>query len=446
MTISRRIALAARVVTRFKQADAVGDPKELLREFNERFSRWEAELPLAQKLQAGYEALFAVTKNPPSATDAPAMREWVEKQKELRAEVPIAGPGSYGPLTPFIGHHWGMIRRIAADLCLAILQQLALPPKTRKGIEAAAKVWSKDRRWKAKARYGSDEYAAEVTAKFLDDVQVLRKYQALFTSALREGKLHSDEGEGATKLKAGSFTLVNTGGFSQEDMARVAKLVEESEERLRRIGLGQVCYGDILVTNRIQAQANVQAFYLPSKDEMFIRADAKVSMDGVQMVTHELTHRYVNKFMPSSLKSGMHRIYMTIEGQPVSVPKIGEEITHKGKTLRVKDYDFRRQTVTMESPDDEKTCALCAKPVGEHVTGPDGLPDPHHPVIQKYVYKMPVEAYNRAAGKDEPEGALKFVTPYAKSGGPEENFCEMVAFYCLGKLPPAQVELLTPLL
>ena len=41
---------------------------------------------------------------------------------------------------------------------------------------------------------------------------------------------------------------------------------------------------------------------------------------------------------------------------------------------------------------------------------------------------------------------LNFITAYAKSGGPGENFAEMVSFYALGKLPKEQVELLLPLL
>lgn len=449
--VVERYVLAPRVAARVLNADSFGDPSELLKEFAAGVERFVALKNTALDLQAKYRAL---AKAEAEFQTAPVdqLKEKSDTLRDLRKSIPSGGQDSYVLLGGYVSQYGvERARNPANNLCLAILQQLALPPRLRKSIEAAAKFWAKSgRRWKPKSKYHTHAYEAEIVERYLDDVELLTKYQDLFTAAVAAGKPHSDVGETATKLKAGSFTLINTGGFGPDDMARVGKLVEEAEHLMRGIGLDRLCYGDVHITNRIHASSNVQAFYMGSKDEMFVRADAKVSLGAVHVVCHELTHRYCKKFMSGEAKQGMTRIYHRIKDEPVDFPKIGDEIfsLSQGKKLRVKDYDFRRKSITLDSPDDAKTC-ICGQPVDGHK--PDvnakGEPEAHKaPIVQRYVYKMPLEAYNQAAGKPRAPGALTFVTGYAEKGGPEENFCEMVAFYAMGKLPPQQVELLKPLL
>jgi hypothetical protein len=55
--------------------------------------------------------------------------------------------------------------------------------------------------------------------------------------------------------------------------------------------------------------------------------------------------------------------------------------------------------------------------------------------------RIPLENYAAAKGILPTIHHSGFVTGYAKTDS-GENFAEMVAFYCAGKLPPDQVEML----
>jgi hypothetical protein len=408
--VAERFLLAPRVAARVKEADTIGDPREFLREYNAKLARYAGSEPAALKLKAQYAAVFKA-----KAEGAPD-----ETMAALRRAIPGMGPESPVNVT-IVWEREGFValKDPASRFCYAVLQQLALPPKARKSIEAATKFWSKNARFSAKGSL-EERYASHIDG-YLDHLEVFRKYAKVFEQALKEGKEHSAEGEGATKFTAGPFTLVNTGGFDPKVMQAKAQLAEEAAAKMKAIGLGQVCYGNVLVTNRISSREAVAAFYLPSSDEMFVKADTSVDQDTVRVVCHELTHRYEHKFMGS--KVGLiKKLYATINTHSfvrhTEAPKPGEEVTDNNKRLVVKEFDWQRNTVVLTDPAD---------------------PNPN------VVYRMPIETYALRKG-DRADTDLTFISHYAKKGGPSENFAEMVSYYAIGKLPKAQVELLLPLL
>jgi hypothetical protein len=432
LRVAERYQLAIRVAERTKRGDSIGDPKELLLLFRigvakyaekeadaKEYLRLHAEIVKTReelKPEAGHEAYKAVRERIEQLQAQrdgrdPSSRQWSDKGAAISIHMQQ--------------HGFDRLKDTARLLCLAILQQMVLSPKLRKSIEVASKFWARNIRL-PRGKTVEDMYV-ERTELYLEHLELFRKHEKLFMEALTSGKSHSDTGDVVTRFKAGPFVVVNTGGFDTKLMEEKARLCEEAALKMEGIGLGKVCYGDVLITNRLSGE-RIAAFYLPSKDEMFVRADAKMTTDTVRVVCHELTHRLCEKFL-SSKKSEIVKIYNTISvHSKVSGPSFkdyperGDTLLYKGVELKVTDRDFRRKSVKLQDP----------------TPRPDG---------RISVYTMPVTTFFELKGTPlASTGFLDFITSYAKRGGPEENFAEMVSFYAIGKLPKEQMDLLLPVL
>ena len=438
-----------RIVSQYRRrlADSMGDPHELYEAFRAQVSRYAEKAPLAKRY---LEAFQEVQKLMAAGASAEKLKEVRHRGMVETMEPDASGRSptrdlAYEVTTHGSQHGWGKISSIASKLCLAVLQQLVLPPKLRKSIEAIAKFYDREPRMNLKGKTYEETLAKRV-GLYLDFLEDFRKHEKVFEMALREGHTHLSEGEGATQIKAGPFTLVNTGGFDHAKMENVAKLVEEAAHKMKALGLGKVCYGNVNVTNRISGNANVQAFYYNSNDEMFVRADAKAHSSTVRIVCHELTHRLDHKFLQSK-QHEIAQLYKTINTHSTymsetEMPEYGAPISYKGELWKVMEKDTRRRSLKL-APANPLRCFVCAeKGRSEHV------PDEEHkfPIARKEVLTMPVEAFYKLQGKTQKVDPLDFITPYAKKGGPAENFCEMVSFLALGELPKEQVDLLAPIL
>lgn len=410
--------LARRVVARFlRVSESIGDPKVFLHEF---------------------EAAVAKLTQPPAKVEA--AKEFLQKRLELQSSMNSidwfnyvknqsaaekAAAGEVQDVTYaclFAVKHGGpRIVEPGHKLFLSILQTLTLPPALRKKIEIASRAYLKvgQPRLKARGRDAGLEYIG-FYEKFLS---VIHSHIKVAKEAIAKGKAHAEEGEGATKIKVGPFTLVNTGGFSDKQMAEVAEVMNKVTSLAQSSGLGAVCYGEVQVTNTIHKK-NVLAFYLIANDELFVRADVKPGTDSIQTVLHELGHRYEKKFL--SNKSGPAILYRTLEGQERNrswglkkqpkKPDPGDTLVSKGKTYIV--------TQTLPDRNGYKV----------HLTV-DGDP--------KAKATVPLDTFWELKGQkardfDEDPGYIGFVSDYAKRGGPSENFAEMFSYYCMGRLPVLQ--------
>ncbi len=301
-------------------------------------------------------------------------------------------------------------RRNIHALFLGILQNYRMDTKERRVIERAAKTFSKTMVNRIRPEKAFEAYAKAVSEwKLFLDV----------AKRVVSGGLKHDE-EGGTVLTAGSFTLINTGGFDEATMATVGKLVEKAEHLLTRKGLRKVCYGAIQVTNTIQQSTRVLAFYLPSKDEVFIRANLKGKLDSALKSTlHELAHRLHSKFL-SSKDNELKALYRRIKDQEDSVardranwPPVGSEVKGSKGTYRVTGYKLdRKYDWVLEL---------------ENLTTPGARAS------------WPLKGYLGATGM------TPFVSLYAATSY-GENFAEMIAMYCLDDLPADQVTALEALL
>ncbi len=360
--LSTRVLTRWNVCARWKGADSIGDPKALLTQFDK---------------------ALEVYSNPPDLHGfTPGL---VYAHKIVRGFELIQHHGAGG------------------RLFLAILQQFSLPAPLRKQIEAAAKFWAKSRTVKPKPEVAQEVYQKTLT--------LYREQAQTAIYAINQGKAHSEEGA-PEALRAGPFKLVNTGGFDEKTMTQVQGIVEKAAHLIQAAGQGKVLYGDIHVSNTL-SKSTVLAFYMPDKDEMFVRANLKGQEKGaVHTIIHELGHRLEEKVSKKGINT-LFYVYShsnggeTVVRDPsIPAPEPGAEIKSGRQLWQVERVDS--QKVYLIADDDPKQGA-----------------------------SMSIDGWYLTHGAKRTGG--KFVSQYAKKSA-SENFAEMFAHYCLGTLSPEQTE------
>jgi hypothetical protein len=398
-----------------KTAENIGDPKEFLRQF----AAMLKGLELPGNLIENNKEVINRTKAMLAAPGPPVTR--ARNMEDVFPGYAAATDSAYSVyhlVTKFLSTKMNL----GHQLFLSILQVYTLPPALRKKVESANRFYLKKSNPRLK-EHGDARYL-EMFALYEKLMLTLKGHLEIAKQAVEKGKAHAEEGSGATKIKVGDFTLVNTGGFPEKIMNEVSDVAQKVQSLLKSSGLGQVCYGDIQVTNTIH-KANVAAFYLIAHDELFIRANIKGSNDTVKTVLHELGHRFELKFLNGKQRE-IERLYQLIGGQERSrkwdhnkdrKPQPGTRLKTKGKTFIVK-------TVLPDVRHGFK--------VFLDVEGKPGA-----------TASVPLDSYLELQGEEardtEADPNYKgFVSEYAKKGGPSENFAEMFAFFAMGRLPVLQ--------
>ncbi len=426
--------LAYSVARRF-MADAIADPKELLQRYDHAVTRYadlEHILPQMREAQKIVDANGGIDL----AKEKARRGMLAPHENELLNDIYFKNLNIYRFASRVDLD--GMKHANAWSLFLAILQQYELPSQTRKTIEAAAKFFARSRIQRPKPAVALDAYE--------NFMRTLRAFSLAAHDAIAHGKPRAEAG-GASgqepllpeKVKAGPFTLINTGGFKDSVLAECAKVVGAAAHQLQSHGLGSVCYGDVLISNTLHT-SNVLAFYLVQKDEMFVRANLKGKEGAaIQTVVHELGHRLMYKFLTSKHRE-IENIYNTIKSKssaarseaiiqvlkdPALTPKPGDTFVSNGEEYTVTGLDVSARGVSVQ--------LVAKKP-------PEGL----HPGLTLRA-KIPLEAYAAQKGILPKVNHSGFVTGYAATDA-AENFAEMVAYFCLGRLPPDQVEMLRAVL
>jgi len=394
-------SLPDKVSARFlRESKTIGEPKTLLAQFELEVKKNTID-PNEQDVAQKTLLLFLLSK---------------QKDPSLSERgfpgLPKAVDLAYSAYFKVTGRAMDKIVELGRSLFLSLLQEYTLPGPLRKKVEIASRFYVKAPKPRLK-ELG--------VARHLEHFMTYDKYRVILEDhldlakkAVASGKSHV---EGETKVKVGSFTLINTGGFDEKVMSSVADIVQKAQALTKSCGLGEVCYGDIQITNTLN-KGTTLAFYEVSSDELFIRANHK-SNDLLQTLLHELGHRFDVKFLKGRDMDITHLHYV-LSGQESSrrfdpttpKPKIGDTITSKGKTYRVTEVRFQRSgyQVLLEDVKDPKRTS--------HIS---------------------LEGWNALLKGGEVRNTTDpsfkgYVSAYAKSGGPRENFAEMFAYYCLGKM------------
>jgi hypothetical protein len=385
--------IARRVVARWLlKADLLGDPEALFKKLaglKAAVDELGSLLPIILEGEALIQENYRYRWSPP-----PEKKELVQRLEAAETKMTVG----LSPVNRAMGD-------VAHDLFLAILQQYTLPKEIRRKVEAQAKVWTRKTPLKFKGRY-SEVY--QMTSNVVTSAYEVAK-EALASGTPISG---SD-----AETPAGSFKLVNTGGFPPKVMEGVAAAVEKAERLLRAKGFGKVCYGEVYVTKTIKGSA--LAFYVMAQDALFVRANFRNPVDLVYNIVHELAHRLDFKFLTGK-KQEIRQLYNNLAFKAkffrpdVESPEPGTEVTVNNKPFVVD--RVQRPKVYIRKPEDD-------------------------PSVPSKSY-LTLDAYARIKAQAEgkpPFGDDGFVTEYAAKNE-HENFAEMVTHYCLGKLQPSLVE------
>jgi len=302
--------------------------------------------------------------------------------------------------------------RKVRDLGFALLQDYDMTVAHRKAVEVGVHLLSHGARPKA-PRTG--DRALAMASFVLDRCITVQNLLSSAKVVIESGKKHSTEGVGATanatKFPAGSFTVVNSGGFPEKTIRTVVDLVKKADQALKRSGFPQVCYGPVFITKTVGRSSSVLAFYDLKTDDMYVRANLKGSGNSILLnFLHEVGHRFDFKFLKDN--QGKQRLYNEVsrqEGQREFIaPIVGTQFKdHKGlnwEVLRVSGSSLYVQDA-------------------EGRTG-----------------TMSVRGYYEQTGKLRDTANPKhlgFVSAYAKTD-PDENFAEMFSLYCDDTLPVMQ--------
>jgi len=410
---------AYRVASRFLFGDAIADPKEDLHKFQVLVDTFCRHEDLA-KVELVKLHKFSTAMDQKDFDTARAMTTELKKTNREQYEIKMSVHG---------GLSFQRIKDVAEPLFWAILQQYVLPPQIRRGVETASRFWSKKKlTLRTKSMRGGYGETAEYLEAYLKLCSMIRKQVTDAQLAIVKGKLHADPEIAAQHSKrVGSFNLINTGGFKDEVMEKAAEVVSKAEKAMQGVGLGKVCYGDILISKTISNKRNIAAFYVVNSDEMFVRANTPTDWDTARVICHELAHRLQFKFLTSKAQE-INEVYRTLKthsflsksGIPMeALPKRGEELTNNGETFKVTSIDYMHKKIQFTKAGDPPNIA----------------------------YSAPAEYWFQLKGVEPHQipGFKGFITRYAGTN-PIENFAEMVSFYALGKLPDDQVELLKPIL
>jgi hypothetical protein len=401
--------IVASVVRRY--AMAIGDIPNLIR-------AWEA-------IMDRYEDLDIELPHVLSAQEYLAQHEGEPFEGKKREVSRFFSDKKYGYIL-FPKSSLGSLQRIGVqNIFLGLLQQYDLPSDVRKKVEACSRFYEK-------TRFASPK-------NFEDGVKAFKKLFSLYAEHLAVAKDAFSKAtvrgvNAPTVLRAGPFRVVNTGGFDEATMDNCAKVLEKAAHLLAKKGLSKVCYGDALISNTL-SKPRVLAFYLVSSDEFFVRANLKGKEGAaLQTIIHELAHRLQFKFLQSQNRN-IARIYQIIKSKvdqstsdlefeirknPDLSPKPGDTVVEKGKTYVVERVGYGGRggyQVIMHREDDPSNKA-----------------------------SVSLKGWALLKGiKPESKPGSGFITPYAGKDA-DENFAEMVAFYCMDELPQDQVEMLEKVL
>jgi hypothetical protein len=309
------------------------------------------------------------------------------------------------------------------NLFLGLLQQYDLPAQVRKKVEACSRFYEKTRFARAKTFEDSIKLFKKVLNSYQEHLAIAKD---AFSQAAVRGV------DAPTILKAGPFRVVNTGGFDEPTMDTCAKVIEKAVHLLAKKGLGKVCYGDALISNTL-ANPKILAFYLVGSDEFFVRANLKGKEGAaLQTIIHELAHRLSTKFLQSKQRE-IASIYRKIKSRdsestsnfeqevlsdPARAPKPGDTLVDRGVTFVVDRVGYAGlrsgYQVYLHQVDGPKRARIS---------------------LQGWIS---FKGLKPGSGSKPRSG---FITTYASKDA-EENFAEMISFYCMDELPQDQVEML----
>ena len=335
-----------------------------------------------------------ITSNLPNLEDA-----FLNINQIIAAAVATRMLGDNSHLRRTAHPHWLRILTYGRLVLDGIISTRSIPRKYAKGIEMAYRLCSNSRRMPK------------------DVLKWWKTNKKRFELTLMAAKTWPGVQDGTDDMfKVGSFNVHNVIGASGTELAAFKKVIAAAEKMVRKNsvpGFTKVLYGEIYYVGNI-SRSRAAAWYNINEDVLYTRPTKKWGMDEVEVLLHELGHRYWRKFVSKDKKHEWFLHHLSVSGRnvdfEVAMPEVGDALR-----LRIPRMPRGWRPVVSRIEDGEYWFTL-----------PNGSERSHSVFsMRKFLY---AQARNEAKQS-------KYPTAYSATNQ-EEHFCEAVSLMSVGKLPP----------
>lgn len=235
------------------------------------------------------------------------------------------------------------------------------------------------------------------------------------------GKVNLGEVTGTQTIQSGPWTIqfLDEKAAKSADPATVENLLDTIRKSLQSRGLGNLAYGNVMVSNTLKGGRKL-ADYEEQSDMIRLRAKAlkgKVGHDFIRSIAHELAHRNWSKRISISDKRKIFNIYiqkMASSKKAISLgvgDKVSDETGNKYEILGRDisgDYKVKMLASSSEPKDVGKTFLFRSQRVMA-----DNI---------------------KIEGKKKPEDISSFFPTTYSMKNPEEMYAELFAVWMIGSL------------
>lgn len=282
----------------------------------------------------------------------------------------------------YLGMAWNPFHTAGLYLAQAVLGSKEVPEKQRSNLDKVSRLFISAVRMPNKP------------IEWLD--KNIKLLNFLYDAATK----WPEKTEGDQKFPLGPFTVHNTMGLDGADLEGTKSTLERASILIKGLnvpGIDRILYGDVMIVGRLH-KGNTLAWYAIAEDVVYLRPFKNAGADELHNVIHELGHRYLRKFVTTTLWDEWKRYHDMMRWQPsptVKLPEVGEPLP----------FDVT---------------GFKQRPIVHKIVGLDYFVDERRSI-------------SRSTIKQFLESEAKYPTPYSAQSA-EEHFCEAMALRAMGKL------------
>jgi hypothetical protein len=334
---------------------------------------------------------------------------WGMYESIVEQFVPKEYLGTEQPLRELANNPWVYLMREGRVLVDYILDRLVVPTNKTKAFEVAARLVRNATRPPRNVFTWWDENAERL-------------------AVIVDGYINwPEKAEGTNELfKVGSFVVHNTINLKGDKLDKIKEILGSAQTILEKNcipNLDKTLYGDVYIVAQIQ-QASHLAWYNPKTDKVYLRPAKDDKWDELESTLHELGHRYWKNIATDQQRHAWTVWYIRQKAEPAKLPQVGD--TYEIFNGSVETHGLGLSYLTIHD--------VHSSP------GPRGKPRIEIVFTVLTDMRSILSRLGWSPADQEKWNAIQnFPSPYAATSA-EECFCETLAFFAMGLLPPKYAE------
>lgn len=189
------------------------------------------------------------------------------------------------------------------DLAEKILAEKSVPKGQAKKLEMATRLFMST---KASPR------------KFASWLKKNTKHVEFMLKAATWGDKNEASADSEEKFELAGFTVINTIEAAGKKLQTTKDAILKVARSIRNSGITkatQILYGNVYLVGQLRKRG-VLAWYNPEDDQVYIRPAARMGVDELHQLAHELGHRLWDRFLPGDLKQEWGTHHRAVGGGP----------------------------------------------------------------------------------------------------------------------------------